>query len=69
MTAESDCQDQEARREAEIGPWELCQAVKTSGEFREKKVVIAVSEIMHLRNERIVLNEGVPVKGNEIARI
>ena len=70
MTVERHRKHQEARTEAEIGRTRVVRAVKNSGEFWERKnVAVAVSEIMHLRNARNVLNVGVQIITNEIARI
>ena len=69
-TVERDRQHQEARTEAEIGRTRVVpSSQRQRWVLREKNIAVAVSEIMHLRNAGIVLNVGVPIISNEIARI
>ena len=59
-TVQRNPQHQQTRTEAEIG----CTRV-----LRDKNVAAAVSEILHLRIARIVLNVGVQIISNEVARV
>ena len=66
-TVERDCQHKEARAEAEIARTRVVPSSQRI--LRWKNVAVAVSEIVHLRNARIVLNVGVQIISNEFARI
>ena len=59
-TVEHNCQLQKARTEAEIGRTRVVpSSQRQQCVLRRKNVVVAVREIMHLRNARMVLNVGI----------